>query len=207
MPSDWFAISVKTQFEKVVADALAGRGMDAFLPYYVAQRRWSDRVKKIQVPLFAGYVFGRFPWDRRSEVCTIPGYRSIVSFAGKAAPVDPQELEVIRRVVLSDGQFEPHPFLRTGQTVRVIRGPLTGVEGNLTQVTGSCQVVVSVSILQRSVAVKMDTSMVEIVPKIGTGMTKTASLGMSKDDSPRIGWNTCGDSLERTRTYPEGSPR
>jgi precorrin isomerase len=77
--------------------------------------------------------------------------------------VDPHELEVIRRVVLADGLFEPHPFLRIGQTVRVTRGPLAGVEGILTQIADSCQVVVSMSILQRSVAVKFDTSMIDIV--------------------------------------------
>lgn len=172
--SGWLAISVKAQYEKVVADALIGRGFESFLPYYVAQRRWSDRVKKVQVPLFAGYVFGRFDWDRRSEVCTIPGYRSIVSFGGKPAPVDPHELEVIRRVVLADGLFEPHPFLRTGQTVRVTRGPLAGVEGILTDVTDSCQVVVSVSILQRSVAVKFDTSMIDIVAETGARAARAA---------------------------------
>jgi transcription antitermination factor NusG len=165
--SDWFAITVKAQYEKVFADALSGRGFEVFLPYYVAQRRWSDRIKKVQVPLFSGYVFGRFDWDCRNQVCTIPGYRSVVSFGGKAAAVDPHELDVIRRVVQSDGLFEPHPFLRTGQTVRVTRGPLTGVEGILTKISDSCEVVVSVSILQRSVAVKLDTSMIDIVRESG----------------------------------------
>jgi len=174
--SSWFAITVKIQYEKVVADALTARGLEAFLPYYVAQRRWSDRVKKIQVPLFSGYVFGRFDAERRSEVCTIPGYRSIVSFGGKPTPVDPQELEVIRRVVQADGLFEPHPFLRTGQTVRVTRGPLAGVEGILTQMTDGFQVIVSVSILQRSVAVKLDTSMIDVVSETGT-RTRAASVG------------------------------
>lgn len=173
--SSWFAFTVKPQYERVFADALNGRGFEAFLPYYVTQRRWSDRVKKIQVPLFAGYVFGRFDWDRRPEVYTIPGYRSIVSFGGKAAPVDPEELDVIRRVVQSDGLIEPHPFLRTGQTVRVTRGPLAGLEGILTQMTDSCQVVVSVTLLQRSVAVKLDTSMIHVVSDIGARMTMAAA--------------------------------
>jgi transcription antitermination factor NusG len=175
--SSWFAITVKTQYEKVVADALAARGHEAFLPYYVTQRRWSDRIKKIQVPLFAGYVFGRFDWNRRSEVCMIPGYRSIVSFGGKAAPVDPHELDVIRRVVQADGLFEPHPFLRTGQTVRITRGSLAGVEGILTQMTDSFQVVVSVSILQRSVAIKLDSSMVDIVSETVPRMAKVVCMG------------------------------
>jgi transcription antitermination factor NusG len=174
--SSWFAITVKVKYEKVVADALTARGLDAFLPYYVTLRRWSDRVKKLEVPLFSGYVFGRFDLERRSEVCTIPGYRSIVSFGGKATPVDPQELDVIRRVVQADGLFAPHPFLRMGQTVRVTRGPLAGVEGILTQMTDGFQVIVSVSILQRSVAVKLDTSMIDVVSGSGA-RTKAASIG------------------------------
>lgn len=170
--SDWFVLTVKPQHERPVAHALAARGFEAFLPYYLAERRWSDRVKKVQVPLFPGYVFGQFELNRRPEMCTIPGYRSIVSFGGKPTPVDLQEIERIRRIVQADGLFEPHPFLKIGQSVRVTRGPLTGIEGILTQTSNSYRVVVNITILQRSVAVTLDPATVAplsepATPRIG----------------------------------------
>lgn len=156
-PHPWYALRVKPNFERSVAMHLDGRGLKAFLPTYHDRRVWSDRVKDIQHPLFDGYVFASFDvHDNSQRVLTIPGIVGIVSFGRQATAVDPAELAAVRSVVESGVLAKPFPFLCVGDKVMVRRGPLAGVEGILTRVKGECRLVVSVSLLARSVSVELD---------------------------------------------------
>lgn len=152
----WFALTVKPQHETAAFRALESKSLEAFHPFYMANRNWSDRTKRIEAPLFPGYVFCRFRFDRRLPVLTTAAVTSIVGFGKAPCPVGDEEIASIRAMVDSGCLLEPWMGLKVGQRVRVERGVLAGVEGILTNVKGSYRVVVTVELLQRSVAVEID---------------------------------------------------
>jgi transcription antitermination factor NusG len=152
----WFALAVKSLHERTVADCLALKRYDAYLPVTRSARRWSDRMKTLEHPVFPGYVFCRLDYNRRVEVLRTPGVRSIVSFSGEAAPISDFEIERVRRMLAAGCPVEPWPFLCSGQQVRVRSGPFSGIEGILVEARDACRVVVSLELLQRSVAVQID---------------------------------------------------
>jgi len=155
---DWFAIQTRPNLEQAVSKALQMKGFDSFLPTYKEPRSWSDRVKMLSLPLFPGYVFWRKDGERTLPALTTPGVRSIVSFGRVPAPIPEGEIESVRRFIEADLNVKPWPFLRVGQTVRVEKGPLAGVDGILEEFKGSYRVVVSISLLQRSISAEVDGS-------------------------------------------------
>lgn len=159
----WFALRVKSRFEKKTTLHLEGLGLEPFNPLYRSRRRWSDRIKQVELPLFPGYVFCRFDPNDRLPVLQTPGVVSIVGFAGRPAPVDEEEIAAIQAIVRSSSPALPWPFLREGQRVRLVRGALRGLEGILLEVKSECRLVVSVTLLQRSVAVEIDRDDIEPV--------------------------------------------
>ena len=165
----WYALYTRHQHEGNVARALASKGFEVFLPLYSADHRWKDRVKHLSLPLFPCYVFLRGPCERWQAILTTPGFHTVVGFGGRPAMIPRSEIEAIRRVVESPLKAEPHPFLKSGDWVRVIAGPLEGLEGILLRKKNLWKLVLSVEILQRSVAVEVDAIMVErvYVPKPG----------------------------------------
>ena len=150
------ALHVKQRSEKLVATALTSKGIEVFLPLYTARRRWSDRVKELQLPLFDGYVFSRLNLLHRMPVLTIPGVIQFVGIGKIPAPIEEAEIAALQSLVKSGLPAMPWPFLQVGQKVRVERGALRDVEGILLQVKGAHRLVLSVSLLQRSVAVEVD---------------------------------------------------
>ena len=154
--NDWFALRVRSNCEKVVAASLKGRGYEEFLPLYRKLSRRAGPAKEIELPLFPGYVFGAFDVNRRLPVLTIPGVLHVVGVGRVPEPIDREEMLAIERFVESGLAVEPWPFLKTGEGVLVERGPLAGLEGILVQIKSSHRLVVSLSLLQRSVAVEID---------------------------------------------------
>ena len=151
----WFALTVKHQHERRAAGALSAGGVDTFLPLYQARRRWSDRVKELDLPLFPGYLFGRFQDGDRQRVLRTPGVTRIVGFGGIPAPVVEGELEAIRAALASKLPIGPWPYPKPGDRVRIEAGPLRGVEGTLVREKDACRLVLSVDLLQRAVAVEI----------------------------------------------------
>jgi len=151
----WFALRVRPRAEKVVAEALRGKSYEEFLPLHRERRRWSDRVAEVELPLFPGYVFSRFDVRKRLPVLTIPGVMLVVSSGKVPQPIDDSEIEALQILAKSRLRLQPWPFLHIGQRVRIIRGPLAGAEGLLTSVKKQSRLVVSVTLLQRSVAVEI----------------------------------------------------
>jgi transcription antitermination factor NusG len=159
----WYGLCVRSKSEQLSATALRGKGYDPFVPSYKARRRWSDRVKEIELPLFPGYVFCRLNTTNRLPVLTSPGVVGIVRIGKVPVPIEESEIEAIRAVVASGLASRPSPFPRTGDRVRVCSGPLRGVEGVVTRVDDRQSLVVSITLLQRAVAVKLDESWVRTV--------------------------------------------
>ena len=159
----WYALHVRTRFEKVVARNLQGKGFEEFLPLYRRTSNWSDRKKVIELPLFPGYVFCRFNAQNRLPILTIPGINAIVGIGKTLLPVEERELNDIRAVLDSNSSFEPCSFLQIGQRVSVEYGPLAGTEGIVTMVKNQCRLVISVNLLQRSVAVEIDRDCLKLI--------------------------------------------
>jgi len=171
---NWYALTVKPQAEKAVEQALGHKSYETYFPVLTAERRWSDRVKRVETPLIPGYVFCRFDGAFRLPILTTPGVREIVGFGRQAAPVDETELEALRLIAESGSPIERCHFLRSGDRVEVTAGPLQGLRGLLLEVKDrpeQCRVVVSVQLLQRSVAVEMDRSRIR---RIENQMSMTA---------------------------------
>lgn len=165
--SHWFALYTRHQHEKVIAGVLEKKGFEIFLPLYTTLRRWKDRSKRLSLPLFPCYVFLRGDLSKRLDIVTIPGVHSIVSAGGRPAPIPEAEIDPIRRMIESKIGVEPHPFLREGDRVRITSGPLAGLEGILVRKKSLYRVVVSIEMLQKSVAAEVDVSMIELVARAG----------------------------------------
>jgi transcription antitermination factor NusG len=142
---------------------LSAKGLEVFLPLYNSARRWKDRTVHLSLPLFPCYLFLRGIRERRLEVVTTPGIVSVLSINAEPAEVPESEIESIRRAIEWGNRVEPHPFLRCGDRVRVISGPLQGLEGILVRKKNLYRLVLSVEILERSAAVEVDVSAVERV--------------------------------------------
>jgi transcription antitermination factor NusG len=154
----WFALRVRSNFEKPAAVALRGRGYEEFLPLYRAVRVWPTRIREVEVPLFPGYVFCRFNAADRLPILTTPGVVHIVGVGKTPAPIDNDELAAVRRILDSRLLAEPWPFVNVGERVLVAHGSLNGLEGIIVSLKKNCRLVVSVTLLQRSVAVEIDRS-------------------------------------------------
>jgi transcription antitermination factor NusG len=157
----WYALSVKTRYEKIVAKFLENRGYESFLPLYKSRRCWSDRIKELEMPLFPGYLFCRFDIFNRLPVLVIPGVLNIVGGTKLPSPIDLAEITALQTAVQAGLSREPWPFLQVGDRVKIERGALAGVEGILLQIKGRHRLVLSVTLLQRSVAVDIDSAWVK----------------------------------------------
>jgi len=160
----WYAVCTRHQHERVAARILADKAFEVFLPLYKARRRWQDRIKEISVPLFPGYLFVREGLDRWLQILNTTGVSSIVSCGGRPAAIPFSEIEAVRQIVESTLRLEPHPFLRSGDWVRVKYGPIAGVEGILLRKKNTARLVLSVEMLGKSAAVEVDATHVERLP-------------------------------------------
>ena len=164
----WFALQVRSRREAMVANHLEGQGFDCFLPLYKSTRRWSDRLKEVEQPLFPGYLFCRLNLSNRGPVLMTPGVQQIVGFGRTPVPVEERELESIRQVLSSGLPSLPWPYMHIGERVRVNYGSLVNLEGILVNFKGSNRVVLSVTLLQRSVALEIDLAWLSAIPQAST---------------------------------------
>jgi transcription antitermination factor NusG len=149
----WYALKVRTRSEPVALIALRVRGYDPFCPMYKEKRRYCDRMKVIEVPVFPGYVFCRLDTQKKAPVLSSPAVEYIVSFGGSPAIVPDEEIEAVGRVVAEGAK--PGPYPTVGQRVRVAWGPLVGVEGVLARAGDARHLLVSVHLLKSSVRIEI----------------------------------------------------
>ena len=177
-PFPWFALQVRTRQEASAGDQLRRQGYDQFLPLYKVRKRWSDRIKEVEAPLFPGYLFCRFNPHDRLPILKTPGVIQVVGFKDGPAAVDESEIRSIQALVAAGVPHHPWPFLAAGDRVRIESGPLVGLEGILTEVKRSYRLVLSVTLLQRSVAVEIDSA---LVTAIGSSRHKRANTSSSQE--------------------------
>lgn len=154
----WFAIQVRTCAEKTASTVLQYKGYECFLPLSKSRRRWSDRVKELEVPLFPGYLFCRFDPCNRLPVLITPGVLQIVGIGKTPMPVEDDQVAAIQRVGTAGLPVQPWPFLEVGNIARIERGPLCGLTGIVINYKSELKVILSVTLLRRSVAVEVDCS-------------------------------------------------
>ena len=158
----WFALRTSPRHEKLVHARLLGRGIEAFLPLWGRWSQWKDRRMKIAVPLFPGYCFARFALADRAPVIKTAGVVDIVKTGGTPEPVTDREIESLQKLVRSRLEYDPHPGLREGTAVEVVRGPLLGVRGILIRREARCRLVISVNVIRQGAAVEIDA--VDVAP-------------------------------------------
>jgi transcription antitermination factor NusG len=156
----WFALQVRTRHEAGVAGFLENNGYELLLPLYICRRRWSDRIKNVETPLFPGYLFCRFDPQDRLPILKTPGVIQIVGYNRSPAPVDESEIQAIQALMASGLPHQPWPFLEVGDRVRIEAGPLRGYEGILAELKGRHRLVLSITLLHRAVAVEIDSASV-----------------------------------------------
>ncbi len=152
----WYALWVRSRHEKSVLDILTNKGLETFLPVCRSRRRWSDRIQELDLPLIPGYVFCRFDVRNRMPVLKTPGVVQIVGAGKTPEPVDEIEMQSLITAVASGVHLQLWPFLKAGQRVSIEEGPLRSLEGILVTTRGKDQLILSVSLLQRSIAVAVD---------------------------------------------------
>lgn len=152
----WYAVAVRSNFERIAAESLRQKDYEIFLPAYLSKRRWSDRTKVVECALFPGYLFCRMDLQQRVPLLNTPGVAAIVGIGRCAAPLPDSEIAAIRRIAESGLPVAPCPFLQAGQFVYINRGPLAGVQGIVVAAKNRSRLVVSVEMLQRSVTVEIE---------------------------------------------------
>jgi len=139
---------------------LNDKGYEVFLPTYLSTRRWSDRLKSLSMPLFPSYLFCRFDINDRFPVLVTPGVHFVVGVGRVAVPVDDAEIAAVRHVIESAIPAQPWPYLKVGEEVRVERGSLEGLTGIVVRERGTDRLILSVTLMMRSISVEMDRSWV-----------------------------------------------
>ena len=166
----WYAVRVKSNRERITAEMLKGKGFPVCLPFYSERRRQTTNRLTVELPLFPGYLFCCFDVARRLPILTVPGVVHIVSCGRIPQPVDSREMAAVLSIVRSGLSATRHPFPSVGQTAELDCGPLAGAEGVMLSSAGEEEFVVSVTLLQRSIAVKVDRNWIKPYP------LKTAAL-------------------------------
>jgi len=156
----WFALHVRMRHEAGVSAYLRGMGYEDFLPLGKSRTRWSDRMKETETPLFPGYLFCRFDLQNRLPILQTPGVIQVVGHGRQPIPVGETEIEAIQALVASGIPTQPWPYLEVGDKVRIESGPLRGRAGILVEFKGRHRLILSVALLQRSVAVEIDAALV-----------------------------------------------
>jgi transcription antitermination factor NusG len=167
----WYAIRVRTGYESLAARALDWKNIKRLLPMSTEVRLWGKRRQKLQLPAFPGYLFAQFGMPRKLDVLTSPGVMSIVGFGGTPAPISQCEIDSIKTIVTAGAEVTAEPFLAAGDRVEVVAGALCGLRGFLLAVKGKTRVVISVSLLQRSVAIEIDPALLR---RLGKAQQHTA---------------------------------
>lgn len=159
----WFAIQTRPRYEKKVTAELQEKGIKTFLPLHSASHQWSDRRRVVSLPLFPGYVFVQIALSLHARVSVLRT-NGVVGFVGvrnMGIPIPDGEIEAIQTVIKGGIAFEPYPYLKVGQSVRIRGGCLDGVSGVLEAVNGDRSLIVSVNLIQRSIAMRIEGYKVE----------------------------------------------
>jgi transcription antitermination factor NusG len=170
----WYAIYTRASHEKRVAAELDARTVDHFLPLYSSVRRWKDRRVRLNLPLFPGYVFVRIALQDRLRILQVPSVVRLIGFGGLPTALPDEEVEILRAGLADQLHAEPHLFLTVGRRVRIVSGPLLGLEGVLQRRKNNFRCVVSLDLIHRAFAVDVDVADVQPLQESKRDLTPKA---------------------------------
>lgn len=173
----WYALQLRTRWESSTAALLSAKGYQTFLPTSKTLRQVRGTSSVVETPLFPGYVFCRFNACNRLPVLVTPGVIAVVGRGRIPVAVEDSEIESLQTAVSTGLRVEPCPFLEVGQVVRIADGALAGIEGILTGFKGIQRIVLSVSLLRRSVALEVDRSAIR--PFVSPQATEEQDVGVA----------------------------
>jgi transcription antitermination factor NusG len=159
----WYAVYTRSRHEQLVQKQLEGKAIRNFLPLYEKISQWKDRKKQIHLPLFPGYLFVKILLQDRLEVLKTFGAVHLVGDGNTPLPIPEEQILSIQTLIEKGLKFDPHPYLKVGNSVRITSGPLTGVEGILIRKKNQCRLLLSVDLIQRSIAIEIDSWQIEQV--------------------------------------------
>ena len=163
--SEWYALQTRPRHEKRVAQEVRARDIEAFLPVHRCRNRWKNGVTAdLELPLFPCYLFVRLPLSERLRLLQLPGVLGFAVNSARPTALAPQDIDAVRMLSTVCGA-KPHPFLKLGDCVRIVAGPLSGMEGILLRRKSELRVVLSLDFILRSIAVEV--SELDIEP-VGT---------------------------------------
>jgi transcription antitermination factor NusG len=154
----WYALHTRARHEKAIERRLRDQRMETFVPTTMEVHRWSDRKKRVEVPLFSCYVFVRcaLSAEDRMRVYQVESVHGFVGNRASSLPIPDEQIESIRKVLTQSAPWRSYPFLKAGQRVRVRGGAMDGVEGVFVSENGDHSLIISVDAIQRSMAVRID---------------------------------------------------
>ncbi len=158
----WYAIYTRSRHEKIVYELLNDKGIETFLPLRVFLSQWKDRKKKIESPLFSGYLFTRINiLDDFTKVITSKGVVKILGTNGTPIPIPINEIDSVKTLLKSGLKYDPYPYLKSGMKVQLIRGPLQGIIGKISERLGKYKLLISIELIKRSISVEIDVKDIE----------------------------------------------
>jgi transcription termination/antitermination protein NusG len=163
----WYAVQTRSRHERVVVAQLREQGVSTFLPMITQIRRWSDRRKLVEFPLFTGYVFVHAtvsPQVRRIVLFS-RGVVGFVAMRGEPIAIPEEQIDNVKELLAKNIRCAAHPFLKVGQRVRIRGGSLEGLEGILVANNGDRKLVVSVETIERSFSIRIDGYDVEVLQR------------------------------------------
>ena len=163
-PLPWYAVQTFARHEKRVQERFIDQSVVSFLPLYKTVSRWKDRKVRLQLPLFPGYIFVNLDLAaERLKVLKVPGVVRIVNFGGVGSQIPSREIDALRAGLLGGFRVEPHPYLKVGHRARVKSGPFQGLIGIVLRKKNCERLILSLDLIQRSVAVEIDAIELESV--------------------------------------------
>jgi transcription antitermination factor NusG len=159
----WYAVCTRSNHERCAAAQLDLRSIEHFLPLYETVRKWKDRRKRLELPLFPGYLFVRIQLQERMRVLLTPGVVRLVGFDNRPAALPDEEITALRRVLVRGLHSGPHPYLGLGRKVRILRGALEGLEGVLIRKKGRVRLVLSIDLIRQSAMIEVDSADVGVI--------------------------------------------
>ena len=157
----WYAVQVRPRFERPVVRLLEEKGYQLLLPMYRSRRRWADRVKEQEQPLFANYVFCRITAAASASIVTTYGVVRIVGAGSQPLPVDDAEVDALQAIVNSPLRVEPCDYFRVGQAAQITAGPLCGLKGVLVRRSSNLRFVLTLEMINQNAAVEVDANDLE----------------------------------------------
>lgn len=159
----WYALYLRSRYEKKVCSELQKKNVETFLPLVEEMHLWSDRKKIIQEPLFRGYIFVKTDLRDKASILITNGVVRFVGINNKPSSIPDSQIDWLRRIINGSIEIQREQYLNIGQRVRVIAGPLIGVEGIVSRMQGVSRVVVSIDAIEQSISMQVSAEYLEIV--------------------------------------------